>query len=152
MCGLLLIAGTDLQTTVVVMDLDSVPLAQAAVQVDDLLVFTDASGQATLLCKGASVLKVFAEGHQSFLLDPFACNGRTWTVTLTPLEVTIGEVVVEEARETNGVQPALTMSAIDIEAVPSSTGIPDLLTSLKTTRRSVPMWKAKKALSPWGQL
>jgi hypothetical protein len=121
------------ETTVVVMDLDSVPLAQAAVQVDDLLVFTNASGQATLLCKGASVLKVFAEGHQSFLLDPFACNGRTWTVTLTPLEVTIGEVVVEEARETNGVQPALTMSATDIEAVPSSTGIPDLLTSLKTT-------------------
>lgn len=122
-----------LGTTVVVMDSDSVPLVQAAVQVDDEVVFTNALGQATLLCEGASVLKVFAEGHHSLLLDPFTCNGGTWTVTLTPLEIAIGEVVVEEALETNGVLSATTMSAKDIEAVPSSTGIPDLLTSLKTT-------------------
>ena len=89
-----------LGTTVVVMDSDSVPLVQAAVQVDDLVVFTNALGQATLLCEEASVLKVFAEGHHSLLLDPFTCNGGTWTVTLKPLEIAIGEVVVEEALET----------------------------------------------------
>ena len=121
------------ETTVVVMDSDSVPLTQAALQVDDQVVFTNALGQATLLCEGVSVLKVFAEGHQSLLLDPFTCNGLKWTVTLTPLEVAIGEVVVEEALEINGVLPALTMSAREVEAVPSSSGIPDLLTSLKTT-------------------
>lgn len=121
------------ETTVVVMDSDSVPLTQAALQVDDQVVFTNALGQATLLCEGVSVLKVFAEGHQSLLLDPFTCNGLKWTVTLTPLEVAIGEVVVEEALEINGVLPALTMSSREIEAVPSSSGIPDLLTSLKTT-------------------
>ena len=119
-----------LGTTVVVMDSDSVPLVQAAVQVDDLVVFTNALGQATLLCEGASVLKVFAEGHRSFLLDPFTCNGGTRTVTLTPLEIAIGEVVVEEALETNGVCLAMSAKTLRPCRLPRAFRS---LTSLKTT-------------------
>ena len=51
------------------------------------------------------------------------------TVVLKALEVRISEAVVEEVRDIGGVPPTEIMDARNIGEIPSSTGIPDLMSS-----------------------
>mgnify|MGYP004198531485 FL=1 len=76
------------QTTVVtVLDVDSLPLAQAMVQTAEAVVgFTDDQGQLVWDCEGVTSLRVVADGFESASLDPFECTGRPFEVVLKPLE------------------------------------------------------------------
>ncbi len=123
------------QTTVVtVLDVDSLPLAQAMVQTAEAVVgFTDDQGQLVWDCEGVTSLRVVADGFETASLDPFECTGRPVEVVLKPLERALETAVVEESRESTGARPAEVMDAKRIESVPSSTGIPDLLGTLKTS-------------------
>ena len=123
------------QTTVVtVLDVDSLPLAQAMVQTAEAVVgFTDDQGQLVWDCEGVTSLRVVADGFETASLDPFECTGRPFEVVLQPLERALETAVVEESRESTGARPAEVMDAKRIESVPSSTGIPDLLGTLKTS-------------------
>lgn len=123
------------QTTVVtVLDVDSLPLAQAMVQTAEAVVgFTDDQGQLVWDCEGVTSLRVVADGFETASLDPFECTGRPVEVVLQPLERALETAVVEESRESTGARPAEVLDAKRIESVPSSTGIPDLLGTLKTS-------------------
>ena len=119
--------------TLTILDTDSIPLPQAMVQIGDQVGFTNSLGVLPLACEGPTTLKVVAVGFETMLVDPFPCHGANLTVVMKPLGLALEEAVVEEARESAGSRPSEIMDAKRIESVPSSTGIPDLLGSLKTS-------------------
>lgn len=119
--------------TLTVLDADSIPLAQAMVQIGDQVRFTNSLGMLQVTCEGTTTLKVVAVGFETMLVDPFPCHEANLTVVMKPLGWALEEVVVEEERESTGIRPSEIMDAKRIESVPSSTGIPDLLGSLKTS-------------------
>ena len=119
--------------TMEVLDEGSDPLTSALVQMGDSVMFTDAEGKVSFPCIQGAAVKVFAEDHETQWIDSLDCTKGAMTVVLNALEVRISEAVVEEAREIGGVPPSEVMDARTIQAIPSSTGIPDLMSSLKTS-------------------
>lgn len=116
-----------------VMDADSIPLTQAMVEVGDQIGFTNDLGEWSVICQGATRLRIVAVGFETLLMDPFVCIGTSLTLVMEPLQWALEEAIVEENREMSEMGMEESMNAKDIEAVPSSTGIPDLLGSLKTS-------------------
>ena len=119
--------------TMEVLDEGSDPLTSALVQMGDRVMFTDDEGKVSFPCIQGAAVKVFAEDHETQWIDSLDCTKGAMTVVLNALEVRISEAVVEEAREIGGVPPSEVMDARTIQAIPSSTGIPDLMSSLKTS-------------------
>lgn len=119
--------------TMEVLDESSVPLPHALVQMGDRVMFTDDEGKVSFPCIPGAVVKVFAEDRETQWIDSLDCTKGALKLVLNALEVRIAEAVVEEAREIGGVPPSEIMDARTIQATPSSTGIPDLMSSLKTS-------------------
>jgi hypothetical protein len=114
-----------------VMDADSIPLTQAMVEVGDQIGFTNDLGEWSVICHGATRLRIVAVGFETLSLDPFVCIGTSLTLVMEPLQWALEEAIVEEHREMSSIDMAESLKARDIASVPSSTGIPDLLGSLK---------------------
>lgn len=119
--------------TVEVLDEEATPVFNALVQMGEQVMFTDGDGKVSFPCVEGVVVKVFAEDHETQWMDSVDCQKGNMTVVLKALEVRISEAVVEEVRDIGGVPPTEIMDARNIEEIPSSTGIPDLMSSLKTS-------------------
>ena len=125
--------GTEHDITMEVLDEGFEPLTSALVQMGDRVMLTDDEGKVSFPCIQGAAVKVFAEDHETQWIDSLDCTKGAMTVVLNALEVRISEAVVEEAREIGGVPPSEVMEPRTIQAIPSSTGIPDLMSSLKTS-------------------